>query len=173
MGTEYLYQCHKCLYLHNSFEGVGFAYPYVYHEVMEDIRNGKYGEKYSKYIQEHPDAAVDASEVLFKCEHCGEFVTAPELSIYLPKPGYHAPKNDAAWSVEVPCYSMDYVDNSDLKQREGEKARPRNYDFIFRIEQRCEKCNSPLVLVDTSDETKIRCPKCGMYLKRDDIGDWD
>ena len=43
MGSGYDFKCKKCKTKYSAMPGIGMMYPKVYQEVVEDIKNGKYG----------------------------------------------------------------------------------------------------------------------------------
>lgn len=43
MGTGFMYKCSKCNKEYDITPGTGMMYPFIYEEVVDKIRKGKFG----------------------------------------------------------------------------------------------------------------------------------
>ena len=59
MGQGYSLCCKKCGYNINVNLGVGFMFPRVYEETLENAKAGKLGRNVQQFLKDHPDGALD------------------------------------------------------------------------------------------------------------------
>ena len=85
MGNGYTIKCRKCSYEYQAMLGFGMLFPTVYENTVKAIREGKLGEDYRKFFEEHKDAAVNCEACAAVCTGCGKFATVPDYGLYLPK----------------------------------------------------------------------------------------
>lgn len=177
MGTGYNLHCRKCGYEISANLGVGFLFPRAYQEAMEAARAGAYGERIQKFLEEHPDGALNAEIVLLQCEECGVLEPGLDLSMYVRNPEVPREKQ-GIWCVGAPFEGADYVSPMELEEKE-------TYRF-FDYGHYCEKCGKPMKSITQNNlekENTVRgknqectvvvCPRCGENLWIDGIIMWD
>ncbi len=84
MGGSISFICNHCRYQENIHTGVGYAFPYVYKEVVNDIKEGKFGEKWRDLFLNTPHAVVNANLEAYYCPSCGKWMSDYNLSLYVP-----------------------------------------------------------------------------------------
>lgn len=92
MGNIIRLRCKKCSYTFDAYLGVGFLYPVVYEETLEEIRKGTYGEAHRLFLEEHKDAAVNCENVLAVCSSCGHPECVKDMTLYLPRTSRKSPE---------------------------------------------------------------------------------
>ena len=155
MGNGYTIKCRKCSYEYKALLGCGMLYPTTYKDTLKLIREGKLGEDYKKFFEEHPDAAVNCENYMAICTECGKFETVKDYGLYLPKEG------NGTVNVGLPLAE-------DLES---------DYKQCMKYEHKCKECGGTLKVVDLIDELSkhaVKCPKCGdkMFLT-EDLLIWD
>lgn len=167
MGKGYTVSCSNCSYSETVYLGVGFAYPKVYEETVEAIKEGDLGPDLKTIFLEHPQAAVDIETVLLHCRDCGLIGAGRDLSVFYPKEGYdHTKRERHRWSTVMPCYDVEYVSPGELKE---------HYDLFKRYIHRCAKCGKPLDTIREEEmrRASLKCPQCGKELMADNNIMWD
>ncbi|MBR2991272.1 MAG: hypothetical protein IKF51_07435 [Solobacterium sp.] len=122
MGYGYMFNCRKCGYQAEGYEGFGFLFPAEYRSVQQRAREGLYGEELQKYLMQHPETQVNAENIVVVCEDCGHLESVPELSVYLPKDSSGSSTEDIA-----------YLTAMDLQER---------YTLFREYQHRCERCGA-------------------------------
>lgn len=167
MGEGFSLHCKNCDFQRSVYLGIGFAYPRIYKETVEEIKQGEFGEKLSAYFREHADAAVDPTIVLLSCPRCGKFTTDKKMAVFLPVPGYdHSKRQRIAWCSAMPCYDIDYVSPSELED---------HYRQTEAYHHRCEKCGVPMEILSKEQlkRATLSCPKCRGSIIIDQNIMWD
>ena len=134
MGDGYIFRCSHCDYDFTAYLGVGMMYPAFCQSVMEKGRKGELGPKLQRFLEEHPDGAVDCENVVLRCTACGELDCGPSLNMYVPKEGYTPGPSEGPWSTAMSGEGMSYITPWDLKT---------HYLLKARYPHRCEKCGKP------------------------------
>jgi len=155
MGNGYTIRCRKCSYEYQAMLGFGMLFPTVYENSVKAIREGKLGEDYRKFFEEHKDAAVNCEACAAVCTGCGKFATVPDYGLYLPK-------------KETGGTGFGCVMAEDLK---------KDYRQVMKYDHKCSACGGELKVIDLLDELSenaLKCPECGgeMYLT-EDLLMWD
>ena len=166
MGTFMEFKCKKCEYKVSASFGVGFLFPQVYEETIQATKNGELGEKIQKFLQENPDGAIDASNVLSVCYNCGNAEIVKRLSMYLPKENISRIEDDSnrRWSVGMPFYGAKYVDPFDLK---------KDYKFVLKYPHRCKNCGNKVKIFNEKNVKEMKCPKCDSIMELYRFGSCD
>ena len=154
MGTSIPYTCGACGAVRDPFVGIGMAFPTVYRETMDEIRQGKHGEEWRSLVESGELIAVDAEDKLFVCSACGAWEAAPDLSLYEPVDveklltKQYGIKTVAEWG-EVP-----FVTSWELEE---------DFKLLRRREHRCPDCGGEMqpFVGEIEDAPKVKCPKCG------------
>lgn len=175
MGRGYSLKCRKCGYEFSANPGVGFMFPEVYQEMMKAGREGKLGKEVKRFLEEHPDGALDCDAVILQCTECGTLECAPDLTMYVPGEN-SPPPSSGNWSVSIPCKDAEYVAPWTLEK----------YTLFGLYDHRCEKCMGKMRIIKEKEfenlaydavsngfPTKIHCPKCKERLFVGEIMMWD
>ena len=162
MGTGYLLKCRKCGYEFSANLGVGFMFPLASQETVEAGREGKLGKEVKKFLEGHPDGALDCSTVILQCSECGELESGPDLSMYVPGEDSPAPSS-GNWTVAYPHEGSSYVTPWDLVK----------YKLFALYDHRCRRCKGKMKIIKEEEfkklicgddfdnhPTKMICPKC-------------
>lgn len=87
MGTGLVYVCRHCGREFQAYLGVGMMYPQVRQQAMNDARSGELGEKAKRFFAEHPDATINAQNVIAQCEDCGNYEMVMDMTMHAAKDG--------------------------------------------------------------------------------------
>ena len=169
MGQSYTLKCTCCDYEIGISLGVGFLFPLEYAKIMDGIRKGKFGKTTQRFLEEHPDGAIDCERTVCRCKSCGTLKQAINFDMYIPKPGYKQPQH-AKWSSAFPFEGASYVDKSDLKE---------GYELYQHYPHRCPKCRKTMrafsanEFVNKTNNKEMKCPLCKSALELQDMIMWD
>ncbi len=148
MGLGYGIYCENCFYNFEAFLGIGMTYTDLYEKTISDIRKGKYGEDYKRFIEEHRMAYVDCENDVAVCTRCGKLDTVINMSLYLP-------------NTETTNYRISHVTKAELLWE---------YHKCMEYNHKCS-CGGDYQIVDNFfsaiEDGTIRCPRCKGMLKRD------
>ena len=140
MGEVYKLYCDNCGYELEATLGVGFLFPRVYKETLDEARDGKLGDKIQTFLREHPDGAIDCSLVLAQCIYCGQYETVHDLTMYLPKK--NAPANILPWELRKYCKAFAAYPHT-CKHCGGDMKLISERTFVRRMSNlKCPKCRS-------------------------------
>ena len=151
MGYGYMFNCRKCGYRAEGYEGFGFQFPAEYRSVQQRAREGIYGQELQAFLKQHPEAQVNAENIVVVCEDCGHLESVPELSVYLPEESFGSLPEDITWLTAM-----------DLQER---------FTLVRKYQHRCERCGGRMQETDP-EQQEYRCPVCGEVLEQSLI-DWD
>ena len=169
MGQAYDLKCNRCGYETTIDLGVGFLYAQLYIETIDRIRKGQLGETLQRFLQEHPDGAIDCEWIALKCENCGTLKDELSLDMYIPKPGCTQPQHRIRSTV-FPFEDASYVNESDLQ---------KNYDLYEHYPHRCPGCGNRMQTLDLKEferqlnKHRLHCPNCKAKIKKASILLWD
>ena len=169
MGEAYRLKCSRCDYEIFLPFGVGMFFPHLYSDTIDRIKKGRFGKTAQKFLQGHPDGAIDCEKTVFICERCGALKQGLNLDMYIPKPG-HEQFQHSAWSIAFPFHSASYADKTDLEQ---------HCTLYQHYPHRCPKCRkrmqalSPETFVGLLDKREFKCPDCNSALELCDLMLWD
>ena len=159
MGSGIRLSCPNCGYNDMFSLGVGFSYPQVFANTMDEAKHGQFGKNLSRLLKKHPDAVLDPTIVLTHCPKCHLLGRAMDLTAYVPKPGYDRSKGPKGiWSGSNPALDIDYVSPGDFRV---------HYTVLEKYGHSCEKCGTELELISEQEleNRKIPCWKCGEILQ--------
>ena len=139
MGIGIEFTCNKCGHDYCATAGIGFRFPSVYQETVEEVKNGKHGEDWKKLFESTPGAAINAEKEFYVCPGCGTFDTEPNLAVYAPKDMTN-PKDE-----EIHEYHT-------LHELQTE------YHLVKSFMHKCPKCGERMHKYRTTDY--LRCPEC-------------
>lgn len=166
MGNSYGFRCKKCGDYKWISEGIGFLFPTLYEQTIEEIKDGKWGEKYHEFFEVFPNAATDVENGVYLCEHCGNIFNEINQGLYLPKDERMEIKpSDNRWCVAMPQIGKRYVTACELE---------KDY-FLYEAEvHSCPQCgkNAKRVKGDISKLEPI-CSKCRTRMELEDLEFWD
>ena len=120
--------------------GIGMAFPLVYKETVEAIKNGDHGEEMREVFLSRDDVAVDAENYLYYCEKCGRWEVTKDMSVYARKDGK----------------KIDFEFNIDTDE----------YALLKRAEHKCPDCGKVMKRHFPADGydcviEELPCPECG------------
>ena len=152
MGSGMLYTCEKCGSSHSLALGIGFSFPRVCQQIMDDIRWGKFGEEWKTLVEANALVAVDAELRLYQCA-CGHWEVEYGLSLFEPKDcevvlAEESGENAAEWG-RAPCVMGPGLE--------------RDYKLLKEWVHRCPKCDAAMEAVDGGEcfPGELTCPDCG------------
>ena len=169
MGQTCIIKCTCCDYEISISLGVGFFFPREYTDIIGGIRKGKFGKTTQRFLEEHPDGAIDCERTICICENCGALKQAFNFDMYIPKPGYEH-KNHGIWTFAYSFEGTSYISKSDLEE---------GYELYQHYPHRCPKCRKTMkALRMTEFEMRLRnkdlyCPNCKSNLELQDVIMWD
>lgn len=146
MGCGYDLHCKRCNYNFAVSFGVGFMFPEVYEETVQQAKRGELGAELKKFFTEHPDGAIDVSYALGVCQKCGELYAVKDLSMYLPKDDFSPAKRQSRWSIAAPFTGVEYVSPMDLVE---------HYELFAKYPHKC-KCGGEMKIFTEDYFKKIR-----------------
>ena len=170
MGLEYKLKCNKCGYQIYAELGVGFLFPKLYNETVQEMKEGKHGEKAAEFFATFPDGAIDYGLTLAKCSECGEMFEVTSMNMYILKEGHSVPSSKGRrWSTAASFYETEYITSMDLEE---------HYELFERYIYECPKCGGASETMDNVErlirDKKLKCSKCNEgIMKIDDFVYWD
>ena len=149
MGEGHEIKCKNCGNEYAVTTGIGIAFPIVYEETVERIRDGEYGEELKDLFLSKPYLAVNCENDLFVCD-CGHWVTEENLDIYEPIEEELKRKRESAGAIHG------YVMWEDLKE---------DYKLIRHHVHVCPECGKEMKRIKRPDyyvrTYGLKCPECG------------
>ena len=155
MGMGKIFKCENCGESFITMMGIGMNFPFEYQEIVNDIKNGKYGEEFKDLMLSREGVVVDLEKCLYICDKCGSAEQNFCFDFYVPK------KQE---DIEKVTKDSFYVTPSELKE---------DYELILKIEHTCDKCNSEMRKVEINETVTLECPECGSKMKEDGFVNWD
>ena len=148
MGHGYNVKCKKCGFHQNIFLGVGFSAPMIGQEILEQIKQGKYGKRFMEDAAAIKNPVVWHEQELYFCEHCGNWKVDTAVNLCAP--------------VDEDAEPDFFVSGADIGD---------TYNVARSKTHRCGKCSHIMRPVTNGD--KIACPDCGEELERGGMIMWD
>ena len=71
MGMGKIFKCENCGESFITMMGIGMNFPFEYQEIVNDIKNGKYGEEFKDLMLSREGVVVDLEKCLYICDKCG------------------------------------------------------------------------------------------------------
>lgn len=92
-------------------------------------------------------------------------MSAPRLSMYIPKDGYKHERPRERWSVSMPWDGSDYISYMEIQE---------HYDFVGEYDHKCE-CGGDVEPLPNNhfSENEIACPKCNTQMDCYWVEPWD
>ncbi len=163
MGTGYTYRCNRCNYELSVCCGIGFDFPRLYMQTVQEIRQGKYGQKWKELFENTPGAAIDAERELYVSSSCGNCKEDLNLAIYKQKKSDVPGGDKEDFSTEVSEFDYGYVMRMDLKE---------HYTIVKSYAHKCPECGKRMHKYRVSDQ--LKCPECKEgQLEMEGILMWD
>ncbi len=170
MGSSYGCKCNKCGYQIYADLGVGFLFPKLYNETVQEMKEGKHGAKAAEFFEAFPDGAIDYDLTLAKCSECGEMFEVTSMNMYVLKEGHSVPSSKGRrWSTAAPFYETEYITTMDLKE---------HYELFERFVYEFPKCGAAAETIDNVEklimDEKLKCSKCNEgIMVINDFAYWD
>ena len=152
MGCGTVLKCSKCHKEYEILTGIGMLYPLVYSELLDDIKNGKYGKEWQDIALKTPHVAVDAEKHVYSCRKCGAWKTEEGLSIYEP---------DDYESLNTKRYGHIPVEERGDDPFVLAMNHKKDYHVVKRYVHKCDKCGSRMHRVNENEFHDLPCPECG------------
>ena len=154
MGFGYNFKCNECGHEYGYGIGVGFMFPKVYMDLLEDVKDGEYGEEWRELATNTPYVAIDAEERLYVCRKCGYWLTDAGLTLYAPADveALKAETKDTPWAVGFAYPNVPYVDSEDIR---------KYYRVLKKYIHKCPKCDSRMRRARYEELDNLPCPECG------------
>ncbi len=164
MGKGYSFKCKHCGADYYASQGIGFMFPKVYEERIQDISSGKYGDKLKELFEKTPYAAIDASESVYVCNACNYWEQGTDLTLYTPKDPESFASNEACNKAAEKNREMPYVMPGALKDE---------YKVERRFYHTCQKCGKRMHKANEDEMRNLPCPKCGTVNELNGFLLWD
>ena len=163
MGNGISFHCDKCGYKTVASYGIGFRFPTVYHEIVEAIKVGNYGQKWKELFEHTPGAAINAEMEFYVCAHCGSLANEPNLTMYAPNdPGISKTHNES-FSIANPAVGREYVMLYELE---------KNYRRVKVFVHKCPECGKRMHKYKSGEQ--LKCPECKTgTMEFDGMLNWD
>lgn len=149
MGDGRAYKCSKCGKEYSALTGVGFMFPSVFKELTEEIKNGKYGQKWKDLALSEKYVVVDAERYLYVCGKCDHWSTDYGLSLYAPVNTDKIANMSFGDKTVAELGYIPYVTNF------------RGFHILKRYVHKCEKCGAVMHKATNKEERDLPCPDCG------------
>ena len=159
MGVILNCKCNKCGYTFKAFVGSGMMYDETYAETVAKMKKGQFGLQGKEFFEAFPQGAISCERIVVQCDDCGELMTVPDLSLYVPegKIDYTKTEREIPWPSEL----------------------DEHYKLYEGYSHRCSRCNGHTSVVPGFTEQNkhidrhVKCPKCGTIMKIAFAGVWD
>lgn len=163
MGSGYIYSCDKCKESYSIYLGVGMMYFEQYRGIANQIKKGKLGEEYQSIIKSDKKIVIDADNVVYLCNHCGNWNVEPVLDLYELKAAENlsVEKSDYVQGFQNVIFKFPSVVKSD------------NYKLLKKYIHKCSKCGKRTRKLDTIHKKEIPCPKCRSVMMLSGVINWD
>ena len=165
MGQGFKFECQECGYSSNAFFGIGFLYPNVCEEILQNMKNGVFGEKLKEDANTISHAAIHQRSSLFVCDNCGNWRVDDIIDLCAPI--QKSKKNNQIFSVTNEAENLhSYVMDADI----GE-----TYRVVGSVEHKCDCCQQNMRAIKESKivKLKLKCPNCSNHLIIHEAYGWD
>lgn len=161
MGDGYELKCKRCSYTHDVYDGIGFSYPMVCAEILEEMKKGAYGKRFMEDALNTAGAAIHHDRSIFVCDHCGNW--RDDAVIDLCAPIGEPQERTGRFSVAVDYPSdVPYVMEFEIGDQ---------YSVVRSRQHLCGKCRQQMRPIKKNE--KLKCPECGGQLVKGDAFCWD
>ena len=164
MGESVAFKCRKCGKAYSAWTGIGSLYPVEYKELTKEIAAGKYGQEWKEAFTGTKYAAVDGEETLFVCDHCGNWKTGKDITIWAP----NDPEAFAQKQVEIKTVGewgyVPYMMRADLEE---------DFHVLKPYRCSCGKCGRTMRNAGADPVRELPCPKCGTVNEAQNEILWD
>ena len=151
MGSGFSYKCKKCKEKYSVHLGVGMLFPRVYQNLLNNIKNGEYGDELKLIADSQQYVAINASRWVYICSHCGK------------------------WNLE---YAMDLYAPVNIKEISGKKfgdktvselgyvpyvtpySLHKDYKLLKRFIHKCPDCGKRTHRANEKEFRELSCPHC-------------
>ncbi len=162
MGRFFGFRCRDCGDQFEVLTGTGRSFPLVYGRTLRLAVEGKYGEEIRRFLEEHPDGALDCERVLLLCTECGELANGMDLSMYIPGENSAGEEKSGAVPPDLKTYRL--IRSCEHKCQCGGKMK------VIRGEELARLAETEDALNKMKD---FRCSECGGQLQLTAGTVWD
>ncbi len=148
MGMTIKFSCCRCGYEKKMDLGVGMFTDIdrLFNGIVDNVRDGRYGEEWKEEIQRDPSLVVNVSDEIYICPTCGFFKTGLNLSLYKP-----VAESSVSSSGSEKKYGTDLT-----------LELSRHYRLYKKYPHCCEKCGEQMNIYKMHEgKTEPTCPECG------------
>ena len=169
MGSGYVIKCKECGFSYDVSIGIGFLYSDVCDKILEDMKNGKFGEDFKESANTITNPAIHQSDELFVCDNCG-FWRASEIIDLCSPIETKKKKKCLFWIKDIlndePKEITSYVMTAQIG---------RTHQIVRSVEHKCDCCRTNMHPIEESNIRRfnLRCPKCHEQLLISFPYDWD
>lgn len=153
MGAIIKYTHKKCGFNLKFLAGVGFTLFRMQCEARGHMRNGDWGERWQRLMEQYPEGTATLNTALCFCERCKKYFTEPRVAFYVPKDGYQY-EFDEHHKDYVPTYIID-----------------KHYKVLEKEVITCPDCEKEANIIE--NVSSIPCPVCGEIRRGRNVGNWD
>lgn len=164
MGKGLEFKCKKCGFSIGANFGIGFFYPRVCEEILENIRQGIFGDEMKNAANTIPNVAVHQKNALFVCDCCGALVVNDVVDLCAPTRQYK--KRTVRFSSAFDFPDARYVMNSDIGD---------TYRIIYSVKHKCDRCGNQMRVLKDEEmlDENLTCPECKEKLTISGVFCWD
>ena len=149
MGAGYSYRCSKCGEEYSVHLGAGMLFPSAYERLVNEIKEGVYGEEWKTLFEGNDMTAVDAEISLYYCSECNSWKNENGLSLYIPKdPESIRKRYESIGEADGPRYVMRHELQED-------------YRLLKEYIHTCDKCGGKMHEATQEEIDNLPCPSCG------------
>lgn len=82
MGRIHKYICSGCGEKYSTIIGIGMMNEMLEKRMLEDIRDGKYGQEWKKLVERKDFCEIDTRKSVYICPECGRWKNEEDGSLY-------------------------------------------------------------------------------------------
>lgn len=160
MGHGISVICNDCGKKEYLTVGIGFMYPDIFQDTLEEIKQGKHGNEWQSLCNSSEYVAVDAERYFFLCSKCNHWDLGLGMDLYKP--------NDPD-EIRKEKYGDKTVEEWGYMPYWTREQKENKYTLLKKYIHVCPNCNIEMERYDKIPENiteLIRCEYCGGKLRR-------
>ena len=162
MGNGFTCHCKACAFTVDALVGIGMLYPSDCKEILEDMKNGKYGWELQYKAKYTRNIAIHHKRAIFLCDNCGSWRADDIIDLCVPAP---------------PVLGEGTFKNRHTKKYIMDFEIGEAFCIIDSVEQKCSCCQESMRAIEKPTAAKLRkklkCPNCKGELECFDSIMWD